>query len=322
MKYSYIVLAAVVLLAIIGLFSSMYVVTEQEQAFITRFGEIQGKPKTEPGLYFKLPFADQVRRFERRILEWDGRPSESITQDKKTIAIDSYARWRISNPVLFFEKVKDEDLAKSRLSAILDGATRTAVSKNELVEVVRSVQRVAVMADDANGTEEAGQQLQQFEKGRQALSDEILNEAKPKTLVFGIELLDFRFKRINYSGNVQVAQFARMIAERKKIAEEFRSKGQGDAAEIEGQKLRELDTIESQATLEEKKIQGAADAEAARIYAAAYSQSPESEEFYKFIKTMETYKETLSQKDLLILSTKSEFFNFLREMKPAPAPPK
>ena len=213
-------------------------------------------------------------------------------------------------------------MAKSRLSAILDGATRTAVSKNELVEVVRSVQRVAVMADDANGTEDAGQQLQQFEKGRQALSDEILNEAKPKTLVFGIELLDFRFKRINYSGNVQVAQFARMIAERKKIAEEFRSKGQGDAAEIEGQKLRELDTIESQATLEEKKIQGAADAEAARIYAAAYSQSPESEEFYKFIKTMETYKETLSQKDLLILSTKSEFFNFLREMKPAPAPPK
>ena len=314
MKYAPI---ALVLLAIILAFSSMYVVSEHEQAFVTRFGKIQGEPKLNPGLYFKLPLSDEVHRFDRRILEWDGRPSESITQDKKTIRIDTYARWRIEDPILFFEKLKDEDLARSRLSAILDGATRTAVSQHDLVEVIRSVPREEVLAGDSNQTADREQKLQEFTKGRQKISDEILKESAPKVLEFGIKLLDFRFKRINYSAKVQAAQFARMIAEREKIAAEFRSKGQGGAEEWLGRKLKELDRINSEATLKEKVLLGEADAEAARIYAEAYSKSPEAQEFYKFIKTMETYKEVLSHKDLMILSTKSEFFNFLHEINPA-----
>ena len=316
MKYTPIAIAGVVLIAIIGLFKSMYVVTEKDQAFITRFGKIQGKPTTEPGLYFKIPFVDKVRRFEKRILEWDGHPSEFTTKDKRFIAIDSYARWRIADPKIFFENVKDEVFAQSRLDDILDGTTRTAVSKHDLVEVVRSDKdRKAV--SDGNQTEGQGE-LQPFTIGRQAISDTILKESRGKVKEYGIELLDFQFKRINYAHTVQTKIFERMIAERKQRAEKFRSEGLGKAAEIEGTKLRKLDTIESSATREEKEIQGRADAEAAAIYSEAYSQNAQSEEFYNFIKTMETYKLTLTQKDTLILSTKAEFFKFLREIKPAP----
>ena len=336
-----IALAVLVLLAIIGLFSSTYVVSEPEQVFITRFGKIPGIPEQdgnqtqtekeefhrlikesikEPGLHFKMPFVDKVRRFERRILEWDGLPSEVTTKDKRFIAIDSYARWRISDPVIFFRKVKDEIYAQSRLNDILNSTTRSAVANHDLVEVVRSEQREAAV--DANQTGESGQQLQTFLIGRQAISSKILADSQPKVEEYGIELLDFQFKRINYAPKVQSEIFKRMIAERRKIAEGFRSEGLGQAAEIDGKRQRQLDTIESEATRTEKEIQGRADAEAARIYAEAYAQSPESEEFYKFIKTMETYKLTLSQKDLLILSTKSEFFNFLKEIKPKPAAPK
>ena len=315
MKYTPIAIALVVLVAIIGLFTSVYVVTERDQAFITRFGKIQGDPTIAPGLYFKVPFIDKLWRFEKRILEWDGRPSEVTTKDKRFIAIDSYARWKISDPKTFFESVKDEVFAQSRLDDILDGTTRTAVSRRDLVEVVRSEERVA--ETDGNQTEGAGQ-LQPFTIGRQAISDTILKESREKVKEYGIELLDFQFKRINYAPTVQTKIFERMIAERKQIAEKFRSEGLGRAAEIEGTKLRKLDTIESVATRQQKEIQGRADAEAAAIYSEAYSQSPQSEEFYNFIKTMETYKLTLTQKDTLILSTKSEFFRFLREIKPAP----
>ena len=316
MKYTPIAIALVVLVAIIGLFTSVYVVTEKDQAFITRFGKIQGDPTIEPGLYFKVPFIDKLWRFEKRILEWDGRPSEVTTKDKRFIAIDSYARWRISDPETFFQIVKDEVFAQSRLDDILDGTTRTAVSKHDLVEVVRSDKdRKAVF--DGNQTEGEGE-LQAFSIGRKAISDTILKDSREKVKEYGIELLDFQFKRINYAPTVQAKIFERMIAERKQIAEKFRSEGQGRAAEIEGTRLRKLDEIDSNATRLEKEIQGRADAEAAAIYSEAYSQSPQSEEFYTFNKTMETYKLTLTQKDTLILSTKSEFFKFLREIKPEP----
>jgi len=336
-----IALAVVVLLAIIGLNTSTYVVSEPEQVFITRFGKIPGVPEQEgnqtetekkeylrlvkesikqPGLHFKMPFVDKVRRFERRILEWDGLPSEVTTRDKRFIAIDTYARWRISDPVIFFRKVKDEIYAQSRLNDILNSTTRSAVANHDLVEVVRSEQREA--ASDTNQTGESGQQLQTFFIGRQAISHRILIDSRPKVEEYGIELLDFQFKRINYAPKVQAEIFKRMIAERRKIAEGFRSEGMGQAAEIDGKRQRQLDTIESEATRKEKEIQGRADAEAAKIYAEAYAQSPESEEFYKFIKTMETYQVILTQKDLLILSTKSEFFNFLKEIRPKPAAPK
>ena len=243
MKYTPIAIAVVVLVAIIGLFNSVYIVTEKDQVFITRFGKIQGDPTTEPGLYFKVPIVDKVRRFERRILEWDGHPSEVTTKDKRFIAIDTYARWRIADPKIFFERVKDEVFAQSRLDDILDGTTRTAVSKHDLVEVVRSDKdRKAVF--DGNQTEGAGQ-LQPFTIGRQAISDAILIESRGKVKEYGIKLLDFQFKRINYAPTVQMKIFERMIAERKQIAEKFRSEGLGRAAEIEGTKLRKLDTIES-----------------------------------------------------------------------------
>ena len=316
MKYTPIAIAVVVLVAIIGLFTSMYIVTEKDQVFITRFGKIQGKATIEPGLYFKVPFIDKVRRFERRILEWDGHPSEVTTKDKRFIVIDTYARWRIEDPQIFFERVKDEVFAQSRLDDILDGATRTAVSKHDLVEVVRSEQRVAAV--DGNQTEGKDQQLQPFTIGRQSISSSILEESREKVKAYGIKLLDFQFKRINYATTVQTEIFNRMIAERKKIADEFRSKGLGEAEDILGKQQKDLATIQSEATRRKKEIEGEGDANASRIYAEAYSQSPQSEEFYKFIKTMETYKLTLSQKDTLILSTKSDFFNFLNEIKPVP----
>ena len=316
MKYTPIAIAVVVLVAIISLFTSIYIVTEKDQVFITRFGKIQGKATIEPGLYFKVPFIDKVRRFERRILEWDGHPSEVTTKDKRFIVIDTYARWKIEDPKVFFERVKDEVFAQSRLDDILDGATRTAVSKHDLVEVVRSEQRVAAVDD--NQTEGKDQQLQPFTIGRQSISSSILEESREKVKAYGIKLLDFQFKRINYATTVQTEIFNRMIAERKKIADEFRSKGLGEAEDIAGKQQKDLATIQSEATRRKKEIEGEGDANATRIYAEAYSQSPQSEEFYKFIKTMETYKLTLSQKDTLILSTKSDFFNFLNEIKPVP----
>ena len=316
MKYTPIAIAVVVLVAIISLFTSIYIVTEKDQVFITRFGKIQGKATIEPGLYFKVPFIDKVRRFERRILEWDGHPSEVTTKDKRFIVIDTYARWRIEDPKIFFERVKDEVFAQSRLDDILDGATRTAVSKHDLVEVVRSEQRVAAV--DGNQTEGKDQQLQPFTIGRQSISSSILEESREKVKAYGIKLLDFQFKRINYATTVQTEIFNRMIAERKKIADEFRSKGLGEAEDILGKQQKDLATIQSEATRRKKEIEGEGDANASRIYAEAYSQSPQSEEFYKFIKTMETYKLTLSQKDTLILSTKSDFFKFLNEIKPVP----
>jgi membrane protease subunit HflC len=230
MKYTPIAIAAVVLIAIIGLFTSMYIVTEKDQVFITRFGKIQGDPTTEPGLYFKVPFIDKVRRFERRILEWDGHPSEVTTKDKRFIVIDSYARWKISDPKIFFEKVKDEIFAQSRLDDILDGTTRTAVSKHDLVEVVRSDKSRKASVDDDQT--EGQSELQPFSIGREAISNDILEDSREKIKEYGIELMDFQFKRINYASTVQAKIFERMIAERKQIAEKFRSEGLGRAAEI------------------------------------------------------------------------------------------
>ncbi len=333
-----IAIIVLVVLTTIGLFTSMYVVPEGEQAFITRFGDIPGLREPDgnqtelqkeqfreerkrfikkSGLHFKVPFTDKVRRFEKRILEWDGRPSEVTTKDKRFIAIDTYARWRISEPIVFFRKLKDENYALSRLDDILNSATLNTVSRYNLVEVVRSKKRPGD-SSDSNQTDGSELQLQEFNIGRKTISDSILTESKLKVRDYGIELLDFQFKRVNLGSQVKADIFKRMIAERKKFAAAFRSRGKGDADEIEGKMQRELDTINSEATRQEQEIKGKADADAAKIYTEAYAQSLESKEFYKFIKTMETYKTTLSQRDLLILSTKSEFFNYLKEIKPTP----
>ncbi len=319
MKYTPIAIAVVVLIAIIGLFTSMYIVTEKDQVFITRFGKIQGGATTNAGLYFKVPFVDKVRRFEKRILEWDGRPGQVTTKDKKFISIDTYARWRIHDSQTFFRRVQDEVVAQSRLDDIIGGATRKAIAKVDLVEVVRS-DKDRKVEKTGDQSEELGELMPFSGDGREFIRKLILDDSKKlvREAGYGIELLDFQFKRINYEPTVQLKIFDRMIAERNQRAEELRSEGMGKAKEIDGTKIKELAAIESNATLFDLRIRGEGDANATRIYTEAYSQSPQSEEFYKFIKTMETYKLTLSQKDTLILSTKSEFFNYLKEIKSAP----
>ena len=300
-------------------FSSIYILDVTQQVFITRFGKIVGDPITEPGLKFKVPMLDKIHHFDKRYLEWDGHKNQVTTRDKRFIEIDTYARWRILDPKTFFEKVKDEIGARTRLDDILDGAARSAIAEQNLAEVVRSENREIVPEEKENNeeTEEAGtlgtSVLQDFTIGREQISRIILDNAKPQLAEFGIELLDFRFKRINYAPEAQRKIFDRMMAERKQMAEKFRSEGHGKAAEIAGQMQRELDTIQSQATRQVKEIQGQADAEAIKIYAEAYNQSAEAREFYAFLQTLEAYKQSISNKDSLIFTTDSEFYQYLKQ---------
>jgi membrane protease subunit HflC len=231
--------------------------------------------------------------FEKRFLEWDGDPNQVPTSDKRFIWVDTYARWHIKDPLLFFQRVRDERGAQSRLDDILDGETRNAIAKHLAGEIAAT--------------------LQQIKFGREELTRSIITNAAPRTLELGIELLDLRLKRINYVEEVQKKIYERMITERKRIADKFRSEGQGGASKILGDKERELKKIQSGAYKTAQEIIGKADAEATTIYAKAYNQSPESREFYNFIKTMETYKTTMSEKDWLILSTKGDFYKYLQK---------
>ena len=300
--------------------SSVYIVDETKQVFVTRFGKIIGDPingpgKEEAGLKFRFPFIDKVNAFEKRYLEWDGAPNQVTTKDKLFIFIDTYARWRIVDAKKFFEKVRNEAGAQARLDDILDGEARIVVAANDLVEVIRSKQRESVVAADEVLDDES--QLKPFSQGRSALAQQVLDNAGPNLKEeFGIELLDFRFKRINYSEEVRLKIFERMISERSRIASKFRSEGDGEAAKILGQRQRELKTITSQAYLEEQQIKGKADAEAVEIYAEAFNQSDEARGFYEFLKTMETLETTLSEEDTLIFSTDSDVFRYLKRSAP------
>jgi membrane protease subunit HflC len=313
-------------IAAIMFFSSVYIVDETKQVFVTQFGKIvrpadkdeaaiNGPDKDEAGLYFRLPFIQEVHPFEKRYLEWDGAPNQVTTKDKLFIFIDTYARWRIVDAKLFFEKVRNEAGAQQRLDDILDGEARIVVAANDLVEVIRSRQREAVVAVDQVLDDES--QLKPFTKGRSSLAQQVLDNAGPNLKKeFGIELLDFRFKRINYSEDVRLKIFERMITERTRIASKFRSEGLGEAAKIEGAQRRELKRIASEAYLKQQQIKGKADAKAVDIYAEAFNQSPESREFYEFLKTMETYKNTLSTNVTMILSTDSDFLKYIKESTP------
>ena len=304
------ILAGVVLLILIIAVSSAYTIREIEQVIITQFGKPIGDPITSPGIHFKIPIIQEANFFEKRFLEWDGDPNQVPTKDKRFIWVDTYARWRIKDPLLFFQRVRDERGAQSRLDDILDGETRNAIAKHLLVEVVRSTNRTPELPDDLIAGEIAAT-LQQIKYGRELITRSIIENAAPRTLELGIELLDLRLKRINYVEEVQKKIYERMITERKRIADKFRSEGQGAASKILGNKERELKKIQSGAYKIAQEIIGKADAEATTIYAQAYNQSPESREFYNFIKTMETYKTTLSEKDWLVLSTKGDFLKYL-----------
>ncbi len=295
---------------VILLANSLYVVQEYDQAIITQFGKPVGDPVSTPGLKFKLPMIQRVHRFDRRFLEWDGSANQLPTKDKRFLYVDTYARWRISDPLLFFQRLRDERGAQARLDDILDGETRNAIANHNLVEVIRTSNRQP--EQDEFTAEEDVVILATIRSGRDVIREEILSTAQSRTSDLGIEILDVQFKRINYVEEVRKKVYERMIAERRRIADRFRSEGEGEAQRISGEKERDLKEIQSGAYRLAQSIIGRADAEATDIYAMAYDRSPMSREFYDFIKTMETYEGTLDKDSWLILSTDGEFYRLLK----------
>ncbi len=300
-----------ILLVVVGLtillYSAAYVVDETQQVIITRFGEPVGDAIDEPGIKLKVPFIEVANYFDKRFLEWDGDANQVPTRDKRFIWVDSYARWRISEPLRFFERLRDELGAKSRLDDILDGETRNAVARHDLVEVVRSTNREV----DASllESEEETAVLDAIERGRQQIRTAVLETAKARTADLGIELVDFQIKRINYVEEVQRDVFERMIAERNRIAERYRSEGEGEAARIRGERERELARIQSEVYRTAEELRGQADAQATQTYAEAYNRDAS---FYAFMKSLETLEETADSNSTLILSTDADLLEYLK----------
>jgi membrane protease subunit HflC len=305
------VIVAIVVLAVIILFSGFaYVVDETKQVVITRFGKPVREPVKDAGLHFKIPFIEDANFFNKNLLEWDGDPGQMPTKDKTFIWVDTFARWKISNPLTFFETVGNEMSAQSKLDNIIESATRNLVTSHHLIEAVRNSDRKLDISEI--GVDETIKEIviKPIEMGREKLSGAIMDQAKPKLAEFGIELVDVRIKRINYVEEVQKAVYNRMIAERKQIAEKFRSEGRGESSKIAGDKTKELKKITSVAYRKAQEIKGKADAESTKIYADAYNKDPE---FYSFINTMEIYKNSLDKETWLMLSTKSDFFKYLKK---------
>ncbi|MCH8332999.1 protease modulator HflC [Candidatus Sumerlaeota bacterium] len=312
-----IVIALILGLAVVLLASAAYTVDETEQIIVTRFGRPIGDPIKDAGLHFKMPFIEKINVFEKRILEWDGEPNEVTTRDKTFISVDTYGRWRISDPLLYFQAVTNEVRAQTRLDDILDGKVRDAVANHDLIEIVRTSNRVPLQDESliAGGAQPA--MLEEISAGRSEIERQILADAAPELLgSLGIELLDIRFKRINYREEVREKIYDRMISERVQIADKFRSEGQGGAARIDGDRERDLKRIESEAYKQIQEIRGEADAKAIEIYAKAYGQTEEAYEFYEFIETLETYRVTLDESTMVILSTGGDFFKYLNGIDP------
>ena len=302
------------------LMSSIYTVSEVEQMIITQFGKPVGEPVTTAGLKIKVPFIQQVNPIDKRVLEWDGPPSDMPTKDKLYISVDLFARWRITDPLQYFLRLRDERSAQSRLDDILGSETRNAVAKHELIEIIRTTKDRIPLRDalltEAEQALDMGA-LVPIQKGRKLVEQEIFEEAAKKVEVFGIELLDIRFKRINYNQSVRPKIYDRMISERRQIAERFLSEGNGEAARIRGNRVRDLNKIQSEAYRQVEEIRGVADAKATEIYADAYNQSPEAAAFYEFTRTMQSYESIISDRTTLILSTDSDMFKFLKGMDSA-----
>ena len=301
------------------LFSAVYTVNEVEQMIITQFGKPVGEPVTTAGLKIKIPFIQEVNPIDKRVLEWDGSPSDMPTKDKLYISVDLFARWRIVDPLQYFLRLRDERSAQSRLDDILGSETRNAVAKHELIEIIRTTKDRVPLRDSllAGAQQEAKMgSLVPINKGRKLVEKEIFDAAAEKVQVFGIELLDIRFKRINYNQSVRPKIYDRMISERRQIAERFLSEGNGEAARIRGNRVRDLNKIQSEAYREVEEIRGVADAKATEIYAKAYNQSPEAVEFYEFTRTMQAYQDIIESNSTLILSTDSDLFKFLKGMNP------
>ena len=316
------VLAALLAVIFYVAISSIYVVSEVEQTIITQFGKPVGEPVTIAGLQIKLPFIQDVNPIDKRVLEWDGNPSDMPTKDKLYISVDLFARWRITDPLQYFLRLRDERSAQSRLDDILGSETRNAVAKHELIEIIRTTKDRVPLRDAL--LSEAEKELDMgalvpIHKGRHAVEQEIFAAAAEKVHVFGIELLDIRFKRINYNESVRPKIYDRMISERRQIAERFLSEGNGEAARIRGNRVRDLNKIQSEAYRQVEEIRGVADAKATEIYASAYNQSPDAVSFYEFTRTMQSYKSVISEDTTLVLSTSSDLFKFLKGMSPKDA---
>jgi membrane protease subunit HflC len=306
MRITVIVIAVLVLIVLRGTF---YIVQEPEQVIITQFGKPVGDPVDKPGLKVKMPIVQKVHRFDKRFLEWDGDANQLPTKDKRFIWVDTYARWRISDPLLFFQRLRDERGAQTRLDDILDGETRNAIANHKLVELIRSTNREP-MPGETEPEDEV--RLGNILYGRGIIREEILTKAQSRTSDLGIEILDVQFKRINYVEEVRRKVYERMIAERRRIADRFRSEGEGEASRIRGEKDKDLKRIQSEAYRKARTIIGEADAKATSLYAAAYDRSPDSRDFYQFLKTMEIYQTTVDAGTSLILTTDGEFYKYLK----------
>jgi membrane protease subunit HflC len=311
------VLLGIVIIAAFVLYNSAYVVDETEQVVITQFGRIVGDAKTTPGLKFKVPFIQKVNFFPKILLEWDGDPGQIPTKDKTYIWVDTFARWRISDPIVYFQTVKDEFSALKRLDDIIDPAMRDLISAYPLVESVRNTDRPMDTFDAIQGLEaKEGEDSPkrkvryQVDLGRAEIARQIEKQAGEKLAEFGIQVEDVKIKRINYIDSVRSSVYDRMIAERNQIAEKFRAEGKGEASNIRGEKERELQVIKSQAYKQAQEVKGDADAKAARIYAEAYGKDPE---FYAFVKTMDLYQKTLEKDSTVILSTDSELMKYFKK---------
>ncbi|MDA7525165.1 protease modulator HflC [Verrucomicrobia bacterium] len=306
-------ISLLVIIAIFVVYNAAYTIHETEQVLITQFGKPVGDPITKSGLHFKIPFIQEVNQIDNRFLAWDGKPNEMPTKDKTYILVDTFARWRIQDAKQYFLRLRDERSAQSRLNDILGSETRNAIAKHELIEIVRTTKDREPIVDevlsDAPGNVGV---LYKISKGRALIEKEIFALAGEKLKDFGIELLDIRFKRINYNETVRKRIYERMISERQQIAERFRSEGEGEAARIIGNKERDLQEIESKAYKQIQKIQGDADAKATEIYASAYNQSKQSVDFYEFVKTLETYEEVIDPETTMILSTDSDLYRYLK----------
>lgn len=307
-------LIAGALLLFLLLFSSLYTIDQTEQVIITQFGQPIGEPITEPGLHFRLPFVQSVNRLDKRFLEWDGAPVAIPTRDKTYIHVDAFARWRIEGPTTYFVRLHDERSAQSRLEDILGSETRNAIAKHDLIEIVRTDKNRQPRHDETlkGGPSGTIGVLPPIEFGRLKIEEEIKGAAAQKLAEFGIAVLDFRIKRVNYNPDVLDRIYQRMISERLQIAQRFRSEGEGESARIAGQRERDLNEIQSTAYRTVQQIRGEADAKATEIYARAYTQNPQAAEFYAFLKVLETYHKTFTKDSTLVLSTDSDIFALLK----------
>lgn len=310
MKTKSILLAIFVIVILIGLSGSAFIVQEKDQVVITQFGRPVREAIIEPGMYFKVPLIQVANYFEKRYMEWNGDPNQVPTKDKKFIFVDTYARWQITDPLQFFKRLTNERGAQSRIDDILDGDTRNFIANNNIEEAVRTSNRMPVSSD----IEIIDDSLAEIYVGREKIQQMILESANKQTVDLGIEILDFRFKRINYVQEVQDQVYERMKSERFRIADKFRSEGQGEASRINGEKERELKNIQSLAFRDAELIKGKADATAAAIYAKAYDQSSQSRSLYSFLKSMETFEKTFDGKTSIFISTDSELYKYLKKM--------